>query len=329
MVPIRKSFILGAGGLVVMLLLPLFIGDYILLVLTLLFINVLLASTLRVSLNAGQLNFGIPAFYAIGGYVSALLVMKVGVPWIVAFFAAGIVAALMSLVIGYPSLRLKGAYFLILTLGFVEVVRMVATRWESLTGGAIGLPRIPPPSIAGIELSSKVSQYYFTFFIMLIILFVLYRLEISRFGMTIKGIKQSEELGETVGINTYRYKIFAFAISSFFVGLTGSMYAHNMTFIQPILFGFALASIVIVYNYVGGQGRFIGPIIGAVVVSLLTEPLRGFVYFERIFFAIVLVLVVLFLPGGLLGLRARFAPLVGRLRRPSKPSGMVNVGRAQ
>ena len=326
--PIKKSFILGAGGLVILLLLPLFVGNYILLVMTLIFINVLLASSLRVSLNAGQLNFGIPAFYAIGGYVSALLVMKAGVPWIVAFFAAGIVAALVSLIIGYPSLRLKGAYFLILTLGFVEVVRMVATRWESLTGGAIGLPRIPPPILAGIEISTKMSQYYFTFFIMLIILFVLYRLEISRFGMTIKGIKQMEDLGETVGINTYRYKIFAFALSSFSAGLTGSLYAHNMTFIQPILFGFALASMVIVYNYVGGQGRFIGPIIGAVVVSLLTEPLRGFVYFERIFFAMLLVLIVLFLPGGLLGLRAKFAPLIGRLRRLGKTSGMAGAGKA-
>ncbi|MFC1995945.1 branched-chain amino acid ABC transporter permease, partial [Chloroflexota bacterium] len=260
-------------------------------------------------------NFGIPAFYAIGGYVSALLVMKAGVPWIVAFFAAGIVAVLASLIIGYPSLRLKGVYFLLLTLGFVELVRMVLTRWSSLTGGSVGLKNIPPIAIAGFEIASKMSQYYFTLFIMLVILFVLYRLEISRFGLIVKSIDQAEKLGETVGINTYRYKIFAFAVSSFAAALTGSMHAHNMGFIQPTLFTFILAAFVFVYCFVGGLGRFSGPILGAVVLSILTEPLRHLQYFERIVFAIILILVLLYLPGGLLGLPARISDSFKRLRR--------------
>ena len=327
--PIRKSFIFAAGGLAILLLLPLFFGDYILLVLIIICINVLLASSLRVSMNAGQLNFGIPAFYAIGAYTSALMVMKLGIPWVVAFFAAGVVAALVSLIIGYPSLRLKYVYFLMLTLGFVEVVRTIATRWESLTGGAIGLPRIPPVSIAGIEIATKVPQYYFTLLVTLVILFVLYRLESSRFGLTIKGIRQAEELGEAVGINTYRYKIFAFATSSFFAGITGSLYAHNMTFIQPVLFTFKLSATVIVYLFVGGLGKFSGPILGAVALSLLTEPLRGLQYYERIFYAVALIAVILFLPGGLISLPARLSSLVERLRRLGKPSGMADVGKAQ
>ncbi|MFC2047168.1 branched-chain amino acid ABC transporter permease [Chloroflexota bacterium] len=313
--PIKKSYIGGICGLIILALIPLFVGEYILLVLTLICVNVLLACSLRVSMNAGQLNFAVPAFYAIGGYCSALMVVKLGIPWIVAFFAAGVLAALVSLVIGYPSLRLKYVYFLMLTLGFVEVVRTIATRWESLTGGAIGLPHIPPVSIVGIEFASKASQYYFTLFVTLVIIFVLYRLESSRFGLTIKSIRQAEELGETVGINTYRFKVLAFAISSFFCGLTGSIYAHNMTFIQPVLFGFMLSATIIVYLFVGGLGRFSGPILGAVALSLLTEPLRGLQYYERIFYAIALVGVVLFLPGGLLGLPARLSPLIKRLRR--------------
>ena len=325
--PIRKFVIFAACGLAVLLFLPLFVGDYILLVLITICIHVLLASSLRVSMNAGQLNFGIPGFYGIGAYCSALMVMKLGVPWIVAFFAAGILAAAFSLIIGYPSMRLKYVYFLMLTLGFIEIVRMTATRWESLTGGAMGLSRIPPVSIAGIELATKVPQYYFTLLITLVILLVMYRLEHSRFGLTIKSIRQAEELGETVGINTYRYKILAFAISSFFCGLTGSLYAHNMTYIEPILFGFPLACVVLVYCFVGGLGGFGGPIAGAVVLSLLTEPLRGLVYYERIFFAVVLVLVVLFLPSGLLGLPARLSPLIGRLSRLGKQSGMATIGK--
>lgn len=321
--PTRKFVIFAGCGLTILLLLPLFAGKYILLVLIIVCIRVLLASSLRISMNAGQLNFGIPGFYAIGAYCSALMVMKLGVPWVVAFFVAGILAAAVSLIIGYPSMRLKYVYFLMLTLGFIEIVRMVATRWESLTGGAMGLPSIPPVSIAGIELATKVPQYYFTLLVTLVILLVLYRLEHSRFGLTIKSIRQAEDLGETVGINTYRYKILAFTISSFFCGLTGSLYAHNMTYIEPILFGFPLAAMVMVYCFVGGLGGFAGPIVGAVGLSLLTEPLRGLMYYEMIFFAVVLVLVVLFLPSGLLGLPARLSSFIGRLSRSGKPSGMA------
>jgi len=255
--------------------------------------------------------------------------MKLGVPWVVAFFAAGIMAALVSLIIGYPSLRLKGVYFLILTLGFIEIVRMVATRWKSLTNGAFGISHIPPVSIAGIEITTQMHQYYFVLLVTLVILFVLYRLENSRFGLIVKSLSQAEELGETVGINTYHYKILAFAISSFFVGLTGSIFAHSMSFIQPSLFGFVLAAVVMIYLFVGGLGGFAGPIIGAVVLSLLTEPLRGFQAYERIFFAIVLVLVVLFLPGGLLGLKTSLLSLVERFRRSGKPSSTLDTGRAQ
>lgn len=310
----KKFVIFAACLLAFMLSLPLFLGDYMILVMILLCINVILGSSLRISMNAGQLNFGIPAFYALGAYTSALLMMKAGVPFVFASLAGGLMAALISLAIGYPSLRLKYVYFLMLTVGIVEIVKAVAIRWESLTGGAVGLPHIPPISIFGFELITKAPQYYFTLFATLVILFVLYRLENSRFGLIIKSTGNAEDLGETVGINTYRYKILAFAISSFFAGLAGSLYAHNMTFVQPQLFGFPLAILVIVYCFVGGLGGFAGPIIGAVVLTLLTEPLRGFGLYERILFGLLLIMVVLFLPGGLLEIPGRISRLIRRIR---------------
>jgi len=306
-----------------------FVGKYVLVVFMLTYMHILLASSLRISLNAGQLNFGIPAFMAIGAYGSALLVMKLDVPWIVAFFAAGVLAALVSLIIGYPSLRLKGVYFLILTWGFVEVIRMLAIRWRALTGGPTGLFGIPPVSLAGIELSSKASQYYLVLFAMLVILIVQYRLEHSRFGLTLKGIRQAEDLGETVGINTYRYKILALAVSSFFVGLTGSLYGHSLSLVVPATFSFSLAAIVFVYVFVGGLGSFAGPVVGAAFLFILTEPLRTLAYFEQIFYGVVMVLVILFLPGGLLTLPAKFSPLVERLKRWRKPAGMAPLDKPQ
>ncbi|MFC2047655.1 branched-chain amino acid ABC transporter permease [Chloroflexota bacterium] len=327
--PIRKSYVIGIGGLILLLLLPLFAGTYWQVVLIIGFFHILLASALRISLNAGQLNFGVPAFMAIGAYASALLVMKLDVPWVVAFLSAGVICAIVSLCIGYPSLRLKGVYFLILTWGFVEVIRMLSLRWISLTGGPTGLFGIPPVSLAGIEFSTKASQYYFVLFMMVVILFVLYRLEHSRFGLTLKSISQAEDLGETVGIHTYRYKVMAFAVSSFFVGLIGSLWGHSLSLVVPSTFTFWLSAILMVYCFVGGLRGFAGPVIGAAFLFILTEPLRDLVYFEQIFYGIVMVLVVLFLPGGLLSLPAKLLSGVERLKRLGKTTGTIPQDKPQ
>jgi branched-chain amino acid transport system permease protein len=292
--------------------LPLFVGDYLILVSILIIFNVLLASSLRVSLNVGQLNLGIPAFFAIGAYSSALMTLKMGIPFLLAFFTSGLFAAIASSVIGYASLRLKGVYFLMITLAVVEIVRVSLTSWEPLTGGAVGIHNIPLINIFGFELNTKVSQYYFILFVALVILFILFKLEYSRFGLTLKSIRQSEDLARATGINTFRYKILAFSLCSFFCGLTGSLYAHMMTFIEPNICTFIAATMVMIYCFVGGLRGFAGPIVGAVTLSLLTEPLRGLKNYEMIFFAIILILVVLFLPGGLISLPNIF---LSRFRR--------------
>jgi len=319
-VPIKKFIISAASGLAILLLLPLFVGEYVLLMLILIFINVLLASSMRVSLNAGLLNFGISAFMAIGAYGSALMAMKLGLPALLSFFLAGILSALVSLIIGYPSLKLKPIYFLLLTWGFVEIVRATVTKWVSLTGGTAGLIGIPSLSIVGIPLATKVPQYYFALVFTIVSLLILYRLENSRFGLTLKSMAQAEDLGESVGINTFAFKMFAFAISSFFLGLTGALYAHTLQYISPSAFSIWLTFYVMMFCYIGGTGSFAGPIVGSVFLSLLTEPLRGFLYYERVFYAIAIILVVLFLPGGLISLPAKLSLLIKRVRRLGKPS---------
>jgi branched-chain amino acid transport system permease protein len=313
----KKSVILGVIGVAALFLIPSFLGPYGLLVVVLIYVSVLLASSLQLSLNAGQLNFGIPGFMALGAYSSGLLMTRLGMPFGVSFVAGGVVCALVSLVIGYPSLRLKGIYFLILTWGFIEVVRITAVRWVSLTGGPKGLLDIPPASIAGITFSTKASQYHFALIVTLLIVFVLYRLENSRFGLTLKSIRQAEELAETVGINTYAYKVLAFAISSFLVGITGSLYAHTLGFVTPETFTFWLATMTMISCFVGGRWSFAGPIVGAVFLSILTEPLRALAYYERISYGIIMIIVIIFLPEGLVSLPAKL-PL---LRKASSHIG--------
>lgn len=307
-------------GIIALFFFPAFLSSYGLLVIIMLMVNILLVSSLKVSLNAGQLNLGIPAFMAIGAYSSALLMMRLHFPFLIAFISSGVISGVASLIIGYPSLRLKGVYFLMLTWGFVEVIRAVAIKWISLTGGPQGIPNIPNAGIAGIVFATKISQYYFCLIVTIIILYILFRMEKSRLGLTILSLKQGEELGESVGINTYKYKMVAFWLSSFFAGLTGSLYAHCLNYLTPATFTFKLACMVMIYSFVGGLRIFSGPIIGAIFLCILVEPLRKYSYYEMIFYGSIMIFVVLFLPQGLVSLPDKLPPLWEKLRHVNRKS---------
>lgn len=299
---LTRKLIIAACFLIALFILPYFLTSFMVFVFIRIFIYIILASSLRLSLITGHLNFGVPAFMALGAYSSALLMMRLECPFLISFFAAGLIAAAVGLIIGLPSLRLKGVYLLIITWGFVEVIRASAIKWRSLTGGAIGLSRIPFASIFNMVIDTKLSQYHFVLIVTLLILIILYRLEKSRFGLILQGIRQAEGLSKSVGINTYAYEIIALVISSFFCGLAGSAFAHNIGFVTPGIFSFWLATMMVVSCFVGGLSDFTGPIIGTVFMFLLTESLRGFGHLEAIIYGLVMIFVVLFLPNGLVGI---------------------------
>jgi len=214
----------------------------------------------------------------------------------------------VGLAVGYPALRLRGVYFAMVTVAFVEVIRLIAQLWVPLTRGMSGLSGIPKPSILGITLVTKTSQYYLALTLMLVILLVLYKLESSRLGFIWKSIGMSENLAQSLGINIAKHKLIAFALGCFFAGVAGAYYAHFIRFLFPPEFGFLMATNILVYNFVGGRGHFAGPIVGAVFLSLLSEPFRGSPY-ETIFFSIAMLLTILFLPGGLITLPGKLAAL--------------------
>ncbi|PYN22471.1 MAG: branched-chain amino acid ABC transporter permease [Candidatus Rokuibacteriota bacterium] len=295
-------------GLALVLALPLVGGDYYIHLLALVFTNVILAASLRPSLTCGQLNIGHSAFMSVGAYTSGLLAKNLGVPFEVSLLAGALMATAVGLVIGYPSLRLRGVYFAMVTVAFVEVIRLIAQLWVPLTRGMSGLSGIPKPSILGITLVTKTSQYYLALTLMLVILLVLYKLESSRLGFIWKSIGMSENLAQSLGINIAKHKLIAFALGCFFAGVAGAYYAHFIRFLFPPEFGFLMATNILVYNFVGGRGHFAGPIVGAVFLSLLSEPFRGSPY-ETIFFSIAMLLTILFLPGGLITLPGKLAAL--------------------
>jgi branched-chain amino acid transport system permease protein len=290
------------------LLVPELGGDYYVHVFALVFTNVILAASLRPSLTCGQLNIGHSAFMSVGAYTSALLAKNLAVPFEISLLCGALLATAVGLAIGYPSLRLRGVYFAMVTVAFVEVIRLIAQLWVSLTRGMSGLSGIPKPSLLGITLTTKASQYYLVVGLALVILLVLWKLEHSRLGLIWKSIGMGDNLAQSLGVNIARHKLLAFMLGCFFAGIAGSFYAHFIRFLFPPEFGFLMATNILVYNYVGGRGHFVGPIVGAIFLSLLSEPFRGSPY-ETIFFSIAMLLTILFLPGGLITLPEKLAGL--------------------
>jgi len=172
-----------AAAVVFALLVPQLGGDYYVHVFALVFTNVILAASLRPSLTCGQLNIGHSAFMSIGAYTSALLAKNLAVPFEISLLCGALLATAVGLAIGYPSLRLRGVYFAMVTVAFVEVVRLIAQLWVSLTRGMSGLSGIPKPNLLGMTLTTRASQYYLVLGLTLVILLVLWKLEHSRLGL--------------------------------------------------------------------------------------------------------------------------------------------------
>jgi branched-chain amino acid transport system permease protein len=199
-------------------------------------------------------------------------------------------------------------YFAMVTVAFVEVIRLIAQIWVPLTRGMSGLSGIPKPSLLGITLTTKAEQYYLVLFLMLVILLVLWRLESGRLGLIWKSVGMADNLAQSLGVDIAKHKLLAFALGCFFAGVAGAFYAHFVRFLFPPEFGFLMATNILVYNFVGGRGHFAGPIVGAVFLSLLSEPFRGSPY-ETIFFSIAMLMTILFLPGGLITLPTKLGGL--------------------
>ncbi len=296
------------------------LGDYYIHVFALVLINVILAASLRPSLTCGQLNIGHSAFMCVGAYTSALLAKHYALPFELTLLSGAVLATVVGLAVGYPALRLRGVYFAMVTVAFVEVIRLIAAIWVPLTRGNSGLSGIPKPNLLGVTLTTKSSQYYLVVGLAAVTLFVLWRLERSRLGLTWKSIGLADNLAQSLGVDIAAHKLLAFMVGCFFAGVAGAFYAHFIRFLFPPEFGFLVATNILVYNFVGGRRHFVGPIVGAIFLSLLSEPFRGSAY-ETIFFSIAMLLTILFLPGGIITLPEKLAGLRwGRAASAPTPS---------
>lgn len=313
-------------GLIIFLMMVPFLTDdtYLLGVLILIFFNIILAATFRQVMNIGYMNIAHISFMGFGAYTSGLLALKLGVNFWLCLPAAGAVAGIMALGIGYVTLRIKGFYFVMMTVALVESVRMAIVNspyeWAGSARGLANIPEPDPITIPGlftIEIFSRESFYYLVLVAMLIFLAALYSLEKSRFGMTCKAISQDDQLAEHVGINTMRYKLIAFVSSLTIVGLTGSLYAHYYSIISPPELGFMGSCWSIIHNVIGGWGSIAGPIIGASLITALSEGLRPLKQYLPIPFGLALIFMLLFMPEGIISVPKRISRWAARRREPS------------
>jgi len=308
-----------AGVLIVLLIIfgSFYRDTYILHVFILMMMNVVLGSSLRLINLSGQLSLGHGGFVTLGAYTSAVLLVKAHLPstWL-ALLLSGVLAAAICVILGFPFTRLKGIYFTMITIFFVQVITLTVEQWRSVTGGAGGLAGVPrPDSFLGLHFHSKESFYFLFLALMVISLLILWAIEHSRVGLTFKGIKQADSLAKSVGINTTLYKVVAFAVGGFFAGIMGGIYVQYVSAVDPTVFGFLPTIYILIYVIVGGEGTFIGPAIGAILLTVLPEVARPLKNWMPLLFAGILMLIIFLMPEGLVGLPRRIVKIVAKTKR--------------
>jgi len=252
--------------------------------------------------HTGQISLGHAAFYAIGAYTSALLTTKLGFPFVLAFFCAGIVSLIIGLGVGAATLKLEGAYLAMATIGFGEIVRMVLIHWERMSGGPAGISKIPDPSFLGWQLHSAQSKYYFILFVT-IVAFICYRnLIISNYGKRFTAVKENILAAQAMGIDTTRTKVIAFGISTLYAGLGGSLYAHLNCYIAPDAFPISESITLLVIVVLGGMGNIMGPILGSIILIEVKESLRMLKDYNMLIYGFGLMALMIFAPKGFSGI---------------------------
>jgi branched-chain amino acid transport system permease protein len=322
--------VLGAAAVLVVLAalnawLPRAVNPYVFQVLILVGINIILAVSLNlVNGFTGQFSIGHAGFMAVGAYVSAMFSLVVGVPAVasltgagvpavaaqgamllVALVLGGLVAAVAGWLVGLPSLRLRGDYLAIVTLGFGEIIRVLILNIEAV-GGARGLPGIPPWA-----------DFFWVFLGVAVVITLARNLAHSTHGRAMFAIRDDEIAAEALGVDTTRYKVAAFVIGAFFAGVAGGLFAHYLSYLNPNTFTFLKSIEVIAMVVLGGMGSLSGSVLAAIVLTLLPEVLRPVKDYRMVIYSLLLIVLMIARPQGLLGTRElSLSRLLRLFRRP-------------
>jgi branched-chain amino acid transport system permease protein len=264
---------------------------------------------LSISLNlllgyTGQLSLGHAAFFGVGAYLSSLTYLNLGIPlWggvVVALGGSG----LLGFFVARLAFKLRGAYFVIMTIGIAEVLKLVALNWVDLTKGPMGLTDIAAPEIhlgfMTIDFSQKMPYFYLVLFFVVLAFVLQNRLVNSTFGRSFIAIRENEDLAESIGIDAFKYLVIVVIVSSSIAGVAGSLYAHYVSFIDPGVFAFFISVNAVMMAIGGGQGTQAGPLLGAILFTLIPEWLRVFGDARMAVYALMVIFIVIFMPKGML-----------------------------
>jgi len=286
---------------VLVLIAPLaFKGGYLLNVLVFAGINTMLAVALNLLLGyAGQISLGHAGFFGIGAYLSGILTATCGWnPWLAMPFAA-LAVGILAVIIGFPILKLKGHYLAMATLGLGIIIYIVFNETVDLTGGPSGLSGIPNLAVGSFVFDSDIKNYYLVWTFTLAVVLFSVNLAGSRVGRALRAVHDSEVAARVMGVNARLLKVQVFALSAVISSLAGSLYAHTMTFVSPVSFGFNFSVELLTMVVIGGLGSVYGSFLGAVLLTLLPELLRGAQDYDIVIYGGLLMVMVMFMPGGL------------------------------
>jgi branched-chain amino acid transport system permease protein len=309
----RKSVLLAAG-LICIAVLALFAkrSEVYLLTLTCVYLMATFGLNLTVG-YAGQMSLGQAAFFGIGAYIAAIA-MKAGVPFLIVLPIAAIACFAVGLALGFPALRVQHHYLAFATLGFNVLVFLIMRNEEKITGGTFGISGIPRPSLFGYEMSKAVPFFFFTYVSLIILAALLWWLLRSPWGRAFAALRDNPIRAESLGVNITAYTLLAFAIGAACAGIGGVYYASLVEFIEPGPFHFSTSLLMLLAVIVGGSGRFMGPVVGTIIIILLPEFLRSsnvewLKFMQKwylAFFGVAVIALMVWLPGGILSFGDRF-----------------------
>jgi branched-chain amino acid transport system permease protein len=309
------------ASIVALCVVPFFLDPYRLGVVTVLLIHLILAVSFRLILTTGGWNFAHFVLWGCGAYFSAIMVKDFGWPFWAALSLAGPVAALVGLALSYPLSKMRLFAFFIASYTMGEAIRLTWIKLDYPFGGPGGITNIPRPSpllipgLLTINFRQGVPYYFLVMGVMLVSLFIMYRVDRSQLGDIFKAIYSQDILTENIGISVTTYKRLNFVIGSFFAGVAGALMAHYFKAIDPSYFALGPLIILLIWVVVGGTETFFGPIIGTVSFTGLEEALRPLAAWRPLVYGVILIVVLRFMPGGFESLLAMISPRIKRLRR--------------
>ncbi len=262
-------------------------------------INVLVVVSYRLMTLTGEWSLIHVVMMGVGAYASALLAKQLGVSFWLSMPMAGVVAASVAALLSFPLFRMTQFYFLIGSFAVGEAIRLAWIYFVFPFGGSSGINNVPVPELGGLDFFEPVTYFYLVLAVVTLSLAILYRIENSRIGLTLLAVHWKAPLAESVGVDTWRYRALAFVVASFFVGIAGALKVHYLGIVTPHQFGVGVMVFVLIWVILGGYNTFFGPVIGAVVLSILDESFRAFEDIRPAIYGVLLIAGIMFMPQGL------------------------------